>query len=227
MTTQTPACVPAGNDLNCAAKGITWLKYCRGGMGVVYKARHISLNRIIALKLILTGQFANETERKRFQFEAEAAAQLEHPNIIPIYEVGEHDGRPFFSLKLIEGGSLADRLERKRSRRSDETDSSQLSTTNPQPRVTPPPHLGGYPPAEAASLVAKIARAVHFAHQHGIIHRDLKPSNILLDESGEPHVTDFGLAKAVTTDDHLTGTGAVMGAPCYMSPEQATGKLAR
>ena len=180
---------------------------------------------IVALKLILAGQFAHETERKRFQFEAEAAARLEHANIIPIYEVGEHEGRPFFSLKLIEGGSLADRIERSRSRQREEalTSNSQLPAFGSKIR-TPPPHVVGYTPTEAASLVGKIARAVHFAHQHGIIHRDLKPSNILLDEAGEPHVTDFGLAKAVAIDGRLTVTEAVLGSPYYMSPEQAAGK---
>ncbi len=170
----------------------------RGGMGVVYKARHGNLKRIVALKLILAGQFASATERARFQFEAQAAAQLEHPNIVPIYEVGEHEGRPFFTIKLIEGGSLAEKLSRVEGRGSSALDS--------------------------AELIAKIARAVHFAHQHGIIHRDLKPSNILLDESGEPYVTDFGLAKGLATDSHLTVTEAVMGSPYYMSPEQAAGK---
>ncbi|MBI3853718.1 MAG: serine/threonine protein kinase [Verrucomicrobia bacterium] len=202
----------------------------RGGMGVVYKARHLTLNRIVALKLILAGQFANETERKRFQFEAEAAARLEHPNIIPIHEVGEHEGRPFFSLKLIVGGSLADKIAEVGLQTAETTGAASGS---PTPGVEGRGEGGRSARSKSsirhqqsiiASLIAKIARAVHFAHQHGIIHRDLKPSNILLDESGEPHVTDFGLAKGVAVDGNLTVTEAVLGSPYYMSPEQAAGK---
>lgn len=166
----------------------------RGGMGVVYRARQISLNRIVALKMILAGQFASETELNRFRAEAEAVARLDHPNIVPIYFVGEDEGRPYFAMKLIEGGTIAQRGQ-------DESIS----------------HPG------IAKLVAQIARAVHFAHQRGILHRDLKPGNILLDTQGEPHVTDFGLAKQLGSSIELTVSGAILGTPDYMAPEQAAG----
>jgi hypothetical protein len=162
----------------------------RGGMGVVYKARQASLNRTVALKMILAGQFAAPVDVQRFHREAEAAANLDHPNIVPIYEVGEHQGLHYFSMKLIEGGSLASR---------------------PLP----------LPARQAAALVATVARAVHHAHQRGVLHRDLKPGNILLDAQGQPHVTDFGLARRVEGDGHHTRTGSIVGTPGYMPPEQA------
>jgi tetratricopeptide (TPR) repeat protein len=167
----------------------------RGGMGVVYQARQISLNRPVALKMIRSAALASEDELRRFQNEAEAIALLDHPHIVPILEVGEHDGQRYFSMKLIGGPSL----DRK---------------------------LADYAvdPRRAARLVQRAAEAVHHAHQRGILHRDLKPANILLDERGEPFVTDFGLAKRVEGDSELTHSGAILGTPAYMAPEQASGR---
>jgi WD40 repeat protein/tRNA A-37 threonylcarbamoyl transferase component Bud32 len=164
----------------------------RGGMGVVYRAREISLNRVVALKMALAGEFAGEQHRKRFQTEAEAAAGLEHPNIVPIYHVGSHRGQPFLAMKFIDGPSLNKVVGRL-----------------------------GDKPTVIARMMALIARAVHFAHQRGILHRDLKPGNILLDAEGIPHVTDFGLAKKVEGERGLTQTGAIVGTPSYIAPEQA------
>lgn len=166
----------------------------RGGMGVVYRAHQQSLNREVAVKMILRGQLASAAERERFRAEAEAAAKLDRPGIVPVYEVGEWEGRPYFTMKYIRGTTLAQRLLN-----------------------------GPLPAREAAQLLARVARAVHFAHEQGVLHRDLKPSNILLDEDGEPHVTDFGLAKQITEAATLTKTGAVLGTPAYMAPEQAAG----
>jgi serine/threonine-protein kinase len=167
----------------------------RGGMGVVYRARQVSLNRMVALKMILAGQLASEGDVRRFRAEAEAAAGLDHPNVLPIYEVGEHHGQLFFSMKLVEGGCLADRVG----------------------------DLVGKPEA-VADLVLTLARAVEAAHRHGVVHRDLKPANILLDADGTAYITDFGLAKRTGTDDCLTKTGAILGTPAYMAPEQARGE---
>jgi WD40 repeat protein/serine/threonine protein kinase len=170
-------------------------KIARGGMGVVYKARHRKLNRLVALKMILTGHLATAEEVQRFYLEAEAAAQLEHPGIVPIFEVGEQAGQPFFAMSFVEGGTLAKRVKE-----------------------------GPLLPREAARLVERIAEAVAYAHGHGIIHRDLKPGNILLDRDGNPKVSDFGLAKKVAGQSHLTMAGQIVGTPSYMAPEQAAGQ---
>ena len=166
----------------------------RGGMGVVYKARQVKLGRLVALKMILSGGHAGEADLARFRTEAEAIARLQHPNIVQIYEVGEHGGLPFFSLEFCGGGSL----EKKRG-------------------GTP------LPPAEAAVLVETLARAMQAAHEKGVIHRDLKPANVLLAEDGTPKITDFGLAKKLD-EAGQTASGAVMGTPSYMAPEQAGGQ---
>ncbi len=164
----------------------------RGGMGVVFKARQVSLNRMVAIKMILAGQLASAADVLRFRHEAEAAANLDHPNILPIYEVGEHQGQQYFSMKMVHGGNLATRL----------------------------PTLRNDVKAGIDLFVA-VCEAVSFAHQRGILHRDLKPANILLDADGTPYVTDFGLAKKVEGDSNITQSGAVVGTPSYMAPEQA------
>jgi serine/threonine-protein kinase len=166
----------------------------RGGMGVVYRARHKGLKRLVALKMILSGQMATSEERQRFLREAELAANLDHPNIVPIYEVDEHDDRPFFSMKLIEGTSL----------------SRQVGRFRGDPRAI-------------ARLVSILARAVHYAHGKGFLHCDLKPSNVLLDAQGLPYLTDFGLARRAGSDSSLSISGTILGTPSYMAPEQATG----
>jgi WD40 repeat protein/tRNA A-37 threonylcarbamoyl transferase component Bud32 len=169
----------------------------RGGMGVVYKARQKRLNRIVAIKAIRSGPLASLAEVRRFRIEAENAAHLDHPHIVPIYEVGDHLGLSFFSMKFIEGGTLAEHLDR-----FDEE------------------------PKQAARLLATVAEAVDHAHRHGILHRDLKPANILLDAEGEPHVSDFGLAKELGGEGK-TASGAIVGTPSYMAPEQAAGGAKR
>jgi WD40 repeat protein/tRNA A-37 threonylcarbamoyl transferase component Bud32 len=164
----------------------------RGGMGVVYKARQVSLNRMVALKMILKGELATPRDLARFRAEAEAAANLDHPNIVPIYEVGEHDGQQYYAMRYVEGTSLSGR-----------------------PRADS---------RSEARLVAAVAGAVHHAHRRGVLHRDIKPSNILVDSAGTPLVADFGLAKRVDADRSLTESGAVVGTPRYMAPEQAAGR---
>jgi WD40 repeat protein/serine/threonine protein kinase len=217
----------------------------RGGMGIVFKALQISLNRLVALKLISTGTLATQELVKRFKAEAEAAASLSHPNIVPIYEIGEHEGNHYFSMKLVEGGSLAQRLSGSSRRKGTQTAQSESgqgrkgengpertseSYSPPFPTAhlpeekSEPPHVGSYEIKEAAVLLAKVSRAVHYAHQRGVLHRDIKPSNILLDAQGEPHLTDFGLAKLIEKESTLTHTKAVLGTPAYMSPEQARGE---
>jgi len=166
----------------------------RGGMGIVYRATQRSLGRTVALKMLLRRDIASRADLARFRSEAEAAARLDHPNIVSIFEVGESDGLPFYSMRFIEGTTL----------------SRQLAA-------------GPLPPREAATLLARVADAVQAAHDRGVLHRDLKPSNILIDAAGRPHVSDFGLAKRLEDDQSVTHTGAILGTPCYMSPEQAAG----
>lgn len=167
----------------------------RGGMGVVYKARQISLNRTVALKKVLSGQLAGDEAIKRFQVEAEASANLDHPGIVPVYDFGQSDGQHFFSMGFVEGQSLAHRISE-----------SPLA------------------PRDAAEMLIKISRAVGYANEHGVIHRDLKPGNVLLDRVGEPRVTDFGIAKKSSDDSAVTATGQILGTPSYMPPEQASGQ---
>ena len=167
----------------------------RGGMGVVYRAHHLRLNRPVALKMLLAGDYAGPADRARFQREAEAVAGLRHANIVQVYDVGDQDGRPYFTMEIVEGGSLAEKL-----------------AGVPQPA------------REVASLVAVLAEAVGAAHQGGILHRDLKPANILLTADGTPKVSDFGLARRLESGERLTLSGAVLGTPSYMAPEQARGR---
>lgn len=169
-------------------------KLGEGGMGVVYRARQLSLGRIVALKTIRSARSAREDDRERFLQEAAAVARLRHPNVVTVFEVGERDGCPWFAMEFVEGRSLA-----------------ELARQNP------------FPPGKAAGLVRKLAGAIHHAHEQGVLHRDLKPSNVMIDASGEPRVLDFGLAKTSSAGNDLTQTGAVLGSPSYMPPEQAKG----
>src|SRR6185436_3033816 len=179
----------------------------RGGQGVVYRARQKSLNRTVALKVIALGHWATNPHLKRFRREAESAARLEHPGIVPIHEVGERDGSCYFSMKLVEGGQL------------DEVARSGMADSSCGEREP-------MPIRRAVELIAKVAHTVHYAHEHGILHRDIKPGNILLDAKGEPHLTDFGLARLVESDSSVTHTLDVLGTPSYMAPEQAMGNNA-
>jgi serine/threonine protein kinase len=182
----------------------------RGGMGVVYRARQISLNRTVALKMILSGAMASAADLARFRAEAESAGALDLPHIVPVYSVDEFEGRPYFAMKWVDGTTLARRLAD-----------------------------GPMPPREAARILAPVCRAIHAAHERGVLHRDLKPSNVLLDRAGLPHITDFGLAKRIPISpaaepgsyhsrvESLTNTGAILGTPSYMPPEQAAGNRGR
>ena len=164
----------------------------RGGMGIVFEARQKSLDRVVAIKMPLGSEWASAADLARFRAEAEAAARLHHPNIVPVYAVGEYEGRPYFVMKFVDGVTLAERLAE-----------------------------GPLSSREAAHLMAPVCEAISYAHENGVLHRDLKPSNILIDRDGRPHVSDFGLAKRVAGGQALTRTGAVLGTPCYMAPEQA------
>jgi serine/threonine protein kinase len=168
----------------------------RGGMGVVYKARQVDLDRLVALKMILAGVHASPEELARFRVEAQAAARLDHPHIVRIYHFGEHEGLPYFSMELIQGGGLGHRTA----------------------------GLPWHAPA-AAHLVHTLALAIHHAHQHNVVHRDLKPSNVLLQTDGTPKITDFGLAKQLDSSLDLTDTGRILGSARYMAPEQAEGNI--
>ncbi|MCA8987577.1 MAG: protein kinase, partial [Planctomycetaceae bacterium] len=169
-----------------------------GGMGVVYLARQTAANRLVALKLMLHGSTSTQEEVQRFQIESRAAARLTHQYIVPIYEVGTSNGRPFFSMGYVNGSSLKQLLD-----------------------------AGPLPCREAAEIVMQMASAINYAHQEGVLHRDLKPGNILIDREGRPHLTDFGLAKLAEENEDLTLTGQILGTPSYMAPEQARGDLSQ
>ena len=168
----------------------------RGGMGVVYRAEQISLGRQVAVKMILKDQLASDTERQRFFAEARATAKLQHPSIVPVYDVGEIDGRPYFAMQYVQGRTLQELI-----------------------------NASAIDDRQSVRIVEMIAQAVDFAHQNGVLHRDIKPSNILVDSEGLARLTDFGLAKHTDAGESLTRTGVVLGTPSYMSPEQASGRM--
>jgi serine/threonine protein kinase len=181
---------------------VTWYELLeevgRGRMGVVYRARHVGLNRIVAVKVMRDALFAGRRERARFRSEAEAVAGLQHAHVVQVYDYGEHDDVPFFCMEYLEGGTLARRLKR-----------------------------GRLAVVEAAELVEILARAIHHAHKHGVIHRDLKPGNILFTGDGTPKIADFSIAKLLNGRGDETETGAIMGTASYMAPEQAWGRSRR
>ncbi len=193
---RTASAPPIGTKLKYFGDYELLEEIARGGMGVVYKARQVKLNRPVALKMILAGQFASDADVQRFHTEAESAAQLDHPGIVPVFEVGEHEGHHYFSMGLVDGDSLA----------------AQIAD-------------GPLPPKKAAEFARRVAEAIQYAHDKGVIHRDLKPANVLIDRDEQPRVTDFGLAKKVQGDSNLTGTGQILGTPSYMPPEQAAGRI--
>jgi tRNA A-37 threonylcarbamoyl transferase component Bud32 len=184
----------------------------RGGMGVVYKAHQLSLNRFVALKMILAGHLATATEVRRCHNEAEAVANLDHPHIVSLYAVGEYEGRHFFTMQLVRGHSLAQAVV-----------DGEFQASHDGPLAQSALQIL----CRAVTIVSKVARAVYYAHQRGTLHRDLKPANILLDDKDEPHITDFGLARQVEADASQTLTGAVLGTPSYMALEQASGRTKR
>jgi serine/threonine-protein kinase len=167
----------------------------RGGMGLVYKARQVKLNRVVALKMIRAGAHAGSHELARFKAEAEAVAALPHPGIVQVYDAGEHQGVLYFAMEFCPGGSLASRLDGR-----------------------------PLPVREAAQVVAQITQAIQFAHERGVLHRDIKPANVLVGADGSPKISDFGLARRMAADPGLTGEGAILGTPAFMAPEQARGE---
>jgi serine/threonine-protein kinase len=178
-------------------------------MGAVYKARHVLTGRLVALKVVLAGAFADAAELQRFHTEMEVAAHLEHPNIVAVYDVSQHAGLPYFTMRLVEGTTLAGWLAAR-------CDAIRAPAT--------PRGARRKCERDGVQVLVKVARAVHHAHQSGILHRDLKPGNVLLDPAGEPFVTDFGLAKRVTVERTATRTGSILGTPSYIAPEQARGE---
>lgn len=186
--------IPAGRDEpECVGDYRLDVLVAQGGMGVVYKARQLTLGRDVAIKLLLGGIHAGPEFRRRFRQEAEMAARLQHPNIVPIYEIGEHNGLPFFTMEYVDGADLG-------------------AVSREKPLA----------PAVAAAHVACVARGVAYAHQQGVLHRDLKPSNILLGPDGRPRITDFGLARRMDEGSSLTMTGELLGTPGFLPPEQAS-----